>query len=356
MTFEWVTTWWAHFGAPNQLYTLILQDGDRVAGVAPLAFYRLAGVGNVVGFVGRRGADYLDLLVEDHRRAEGIGAVLDFLLDRRSDWTLIDLNDIPLDACGVAQRKKALEERGLAFALRPGLSCPYLTIESSWEEYLSGRSRKLRQHAHRSLERLKSEQGAQMEHCLHAAELPPFLQEARTLHQARWRKRYTSSRFSNNGAYEFYADVARRFAERGWLRLSLLRGRRGPIAFSYSFQFQNTSHYFIPGFDPLYAPYSPGTCLLYLLLEDAFRQGLGEFDFMKGDEAYKDRWCSGRRQNYRLIVARREARSILALRSYAAGLTLRGRLRRSPIARRVRRDILGHTRHWWKTRVGTSRS
>ena len=74
-------------------------------------------------------------------------------------------------------------------------------------------------------------------------------------------------------------------------------------------------NYYQSGYDPAWAGKSVGLVLLARTVQDAFAEGLQEFDFLRGDEAYKYRWLPEVRTNARLLLARpRSLRSGAMLR------------------------------------------
>lgn len=58
--------------------------------------------------------------------------------------------------------------------------------------------------------------------------------------------------------------------------------------------------YWNAGFRAAMAPFSPGILMLHAALREAAARGLAEFDLLRGLEAYKDRWATGRRRIGRL--------------------------------------------------------
>ncbi len=58
--------------------------------------------------------------------------------------------------------------------------------------------------------------------------------------------------------------------------------------------------YWNAGFRAVMEPFSPGVLMLHAALGEAAARGLAEFDLLRGLEAYKDRWATGRRRIGRL--------------------------------------------------------
>jgi CelD/BcsL family acetyltransferase involved in cellulose biosynthesis len=48
--------------------------------------------------------------------------------------------------------------------------------------------------------------------------------------------------------------------------------------------------FYLSGFDPQWAAFSPGVLLIAHAIEEAIREGQQEFDFLRGNEPYKYLW------------------------------------------------------------------
>jgi CelD/BcsL family acetyltransferase involved in cellulose biosynthesis len=64
--------------------------------------------------------------------------------------------------------------------------------------------------------------------------------------------------------------------------------------------------FYLSGFDPLWARYSPGNALVGAAIAQAAREGATRFDFLRGQEAYKYRWGAADRPTLRLTLRREE--------------------------------------------------
>src|SRR5712692_8540819 len=69
LTWEWLFTWWKHFGAGLRLAILAVRDRGELVGIAPLALRRRLGF-PVLEFLGSGlvGSDYVDVIVRRDRR------------------------------------------------------------------------------------------------------------------------------------------------------------------------------------------------------------------------------------------------------------------------------------------------
>ena len=187
-------------------------------------------------------------------------------------------------------------------------------------------SAKARREARRLRRKLESERAGRVRMSEGPEEAARDIDALLALHAGRWGEE-TFDRTQT----EFQRRFARSAAERGWLRLwvaeadgvmagALCNWRVGTSTFSY-----------IQSFDPEYARYGIGTILHADATARARDEGCAEYNILRGEEGFKQKFAAGPRALESFVVVR--ARS-------AAGIASRGALgalaawRRLPEARR----------------------
>ena len=105
---------------------------------------------------------------------------------------------------------------------------------------------------------------------------------------------------SYDDTQNFHLDVARVFAEKGWLALYFLVVDKKPIAVLYGFTFGKKMSLYQGGFDVDFSKYSPGNLLLYELIKICINNGINKVDFMRGAEQHKSKWGSYDNVNYNI--------------------------------------------------------
>ncbi len=77
----------------------------------------------------------------------------------------------------------------------------------------------------------------------------------------------------------------------------------------FSFRHAGTYYDYYHGFDRRLSAMSPGQALLGHMMEDCFRRGFREVDFLRGTEPWKAVWTDRRRRHLRVRVFRSGLRS-----------------------------------------------
>jgi CelD/BcsL family acetyltransferase involved in cellulose biosynthesis len=117
------------------------------------------------------------------------------------------------------------------------------------------------------------------------------------LHQIRWQSQKRDGVFVVQRFRDFHLDVAKSFAERGWLNLCFLTLNDEPVSAIYAFKYRNKMFNYLTGFNPKYSEYHVGHILFLYSIKNSIENGLREFDFMRGDETYKQQWNTLIRNN-----------------------------------------------------------
>lgn len=318
-TWEWLSTWWKHFGRDKKLLLLLVQEGSRLLGAAPLMLtnYRLPALGKIkkIEFVGSPHTDYHSFLLVDMER-ECVKLIADYLIKHVPSWDLIELRHVP----EVTATAKVLASPALAdsddFKMRNRVCsvCPFIQIPESFSSFMSGLPFNFRRNLKKSARRLNKE---------HRVELRRYDEMGVTLkaaidglveqHEARRAAEGLTGLFKKygNAFRDFHMDVAASFAERGWLGLYFLTANGEPISSVYGFEYGRKMYDYLDGFNPAYSRYSVGNIAKMLVLQRLINEGFREYDFLRGGESYKLRWTSSFRRNFETRLVRRKLRSVL---------------------------------------------
>ncbi len=337
-TWEWLSSWWRHRGR-GTLFILTARDSGALCGILPLFIAPYHGLPiRRVSFLGTPISDYHGLIAKPDRVDECSSSFLAHLAANKHKWDLIDLPDL---------------REGSALATSPSLPrlsanvfhhrvCPFVALAPSWTEYQSKLGKNFRSRIGRQRRALGRNFQAEFE-LVPAEELAAALDELFHLHNRRWQRRGLRGAFAEAGIQSFHQEVARRFLERGWLRLHRLRLDGKTRASFYCFKYGDRVYYYLSGFDLTMARHSLGTLLMAHAIGEAIAEGAREFDLLRGDETYKYDWRATERSTWRLVIAKpRSLRSRVALglswlerRLEREGSRLRNRLWGHKDARRV---------------------
>jgi len=188
-----------------------------------------------------------------------------------------------------------LERRGWTQVRTPGGICPYIPLAGhTWDSYLATLGASHRANVRRRLRALEQKFDVQFERVTGDHERRDALERLTHYHQSRFDSAGTA--FRTAALCAFHDEVTRRFLERDWLRMFVLRMNGATAAIMYGFLYNRTFYFFQHGFDDSYQQYSLGLVLMALSIRAALEESAAEFDMLWGNEPYKFLWARHTRE------------------------------------------------------------
>lgn len=344
---HWLNAWWTTLGRGADPYVLMLpQIGEAgaphhsLAAVAPLC-RRRGPAGPILRPAGEGVSDYTDWLLptQPDQRHQSIELLADALVTQ-PDWMGLEHPGFR-DVEDARLLEGALARRGVAVRLLRGLPCPRIEMPDGFDAYFRTRSSRFRYNVRSRRRRLEALGPVRFEHAT-ADQAPRVIEQAMHLHRRRWQGQRTGTVFSSSAAGRaFYraslpAAVGHEFGD-----IAVMTVNGGMVACAIAFTHGREYLYYLPAWHPGYHAYAPSTILLAHLVEHAAERGATTFDFMLGDEPYKDAWATGRHDVQTLLAARPTTAGRAWLAARIAAHQLKARLRESERVMAVRRYGLG---------------
>lgn len=303
LTWEFQSTWWAHFGAGRELRVLTARcDDGQLLGIAPLYVERdQAGRVTLRLIGGVEVADYLDFILAPEHARECIDAFITSLCSE-ADWQLLDLRNIPAASPTRELVSAVATSSRLSFASRVEEVCPVIALGASFEAYLESLDKKQRHEIRRKTRKAYDEAEIRW-HCVDANHnLDEAVEQFVELHQ---RSKAGKDEFMTASMVDFFRALARITYGAGWLELAFIAVNGRQAATYFNFVYNNATLCYNSGYDPqAYAPLSPGIVLLAHLIEHAITHRRTVFDFLQGNESYKYRMGAKDTQVFQLTVER----------------------------------------------------
>jgi len=325
LTWEWLFTWWLHYGDRNrgrQLAVVTVRERTMLSALLP-GYVRTAGWPGVrvrsfhlLGTAGES-SDDLDVLQREPARDDLLPRLVahargTLALDR------ICLADLDEESAVLARLGAIADRDGLPMAVYRTRICPYLPIAGSWDDYLASRGRGFRQSLRRRTRRFMDRRGVSFDWVERASELSAALDDVFVLHERRFARKGMRTGFVARRRGAFHRHVSRLMFERGALRLFRLRVDGRTIATLYCFEYASRLFYYQGGVDPAWERESVGTVLMGQVVKYAFDRGFLAFEFLRGTEAYKFKWTDRVRRLVRadLGISRRGRVAVELTRAY----------------------------------------
>ena len=302
-TSTWAIAWWRHLGR-GALHCVAVRYNGAMVGLAPLYVSRPIPALRRLALLGTGKSDYLDMLVHPEHRSEVAGRLYTALRHPRGAWDYIDLQQAPpgghtLGLAGAAPK---------AFQVHPHSACPFLPL--SGDAGMEHVPRSQRKNLRYSLGRLSRSCEVRFR-LADKSSLEADLETLFCLHQSRWRSKGLPGVFGSGKVQAFHRDTSARLLNQGVLQLHFLENDRTTLAAALCYVLHGRAYYYGGGFDPAAAAFSPGSLIVGEAIRSAAAEGCREFDFLRGEEAYKRLWGCRIRRNHRIIGASSKVVSIL---------------------------------------------
>jgi len=278
-TREWLTLWWRHFGTGEALVIRAFARDRRLLALIPLYRWSTRPL-QVVRFLGHGSGDELGPIAVRGNQVEAAQSIRAALAELPWEWDVLVGEHLPGGGW----------DRLLDGRLLRRHACPVLRLRGqSWESFLAARSRHFRQQVRWRERRLARDHALRFRLADDPRRLDEDLDLLFELHAARW----NGARSAFGGEREaFQREFARCAFERGWLRLWFLELNETPVAAWYGFRFGDRASFYQSGRDPTYDTLSVGSALIAHSIRTALEDGVAEYCFLQGDDAYKYRFTS----------------------------------------------------------------
>lgn len=305
MTYGWFRAWFVRCAQSTRSgsvvpYVLVLRNGDSIVGIVPYVRRLASRLFRVrkLEFVSIH-ADYNDLVLGSDQSGLTF-AVVDFLAKTHKQWDVLDLRDLRDSEGRIVSLPHLLHQYGLSCKLFvEENSCPYLSIDGEATVLVNRLSGHLRRTLRNRLARSKS-QNLRSRIIENPALEPRLLEKLLTLDRQK-HQRSVNPQFIGEFP-EVFRSLFNDLGPQGWLYVALLEQEGEAVAYQLGFRCGEKLWDYAKAYDKSFSGVAPGTMILLALLDYGFREGFNEYDFLRGEEAYKLIWSTGCHRRYRVLV------------------------------------------------------
>ena len=288
---EWILGSWRHFSPHDPRILVLARAGDALVAVVPLRYY-----GQTVRFEGLDVSDYCDFLTLPELRTAIVPRLLQFLSKLNVQSCEFERMEQPASILDIAL------PRGPFARVEEQDTCPFLPLAANCSAFeasvplrFTKRVRQTQRVASRAFDvKLHRAASAERSHI--------HLERLFSLHASRWRQRGETGVLSDPQVRRFHHEVAPALLTRGRLWLLELTFDDIPVASTLALPCHKRILYYLGGYAPEYARYSPGRLILAELVRLALNEGFREIDFLRGVERYKYDWGAHNRSTYRAQI------------------------------------------------------
>jgi CelD/BcsL family acetyltransferase involved in cellulose biosynthesis len=322
LTWEWLYPWWCHYGIGHRLRVVTARDGGgRLIAFAPLMVRRESrrrgflreSVLRLIGTGDGPRADLLAFPARTGYERAGLSALWDRILDGSDEWDVARLEHVSPFEDGTVLVHTLLESAGRSVNLQSEPICRFGPLGASFEEFVASvpvatRRWKLRvgdrafRAEHPTLEYVEVHEHAAVE---------AQIRELAALSVRRLRRQGRRSSWEDARSIECRLEIARRFQERGWLRLDTARVKGAAVAALMTFAYRGVWYLYQLSLDDEFSRFSPGHHLLAHRIRRSIEEGLTDLNLLGGDHEYKKEYAAGGASQLTVVIQGRRPASLM---------------------------------------------
>jgi CelD/BcsL family acetyltransferase involved in cellulose biosynthesis len=182
-------------------------------------------------------------------------------------------------------------------------SANYIPLNEGFENYLQSFDKK--EHYNLRSRNKKIQQHGFAFHGSVPLQAAKGIDDLLLLHEVRSAQKGLASTFSNPKIISFHKDFATLIEKNDWLCLRFIGNDKENIAASYNFKYKGRVFSYQKGMAPQWERLGPGKAIVYEAIREAFEQGMKEYNFLQGNEEYKNSWAKNKRGLYNLTLYNR---------------------------------------------------
>lgn len=313
----WCMAWWESFAAADpavdrELYLVVVSDAlGSPRGILPLyresprawspfstpsRTLRLLGDGVV-------SSDHLSILCDPGFEPLVIDALAGWLMDagQAAEWDVMQLEGIDADDPTFELLMNRLRAGGCWLDERPDQSTWALDLPETWDEYLANLSKNQRKRYRRLWKSYFATQRVTHHDVETVEQLPHALNLLIRLHESRRAELGDAGVF--HGAFrQFHETLLPHYLAENRARISWVELDGRPVAAEYQLLCDDEVWCYQSGMDPEATEHGPGNLSTLACILWAIEHGYRRFDFLRGDEPYKQYWGATPRSAKRVMI------------------------------------------------------
>jgi CelD/BcsL family acetyltransferase involved in cellulose biosynthesis len=306
LTWQWMFMWWKKYSdkmhpLPQLRIIKTTDDQNNLISIWPLfisVVYSTIGKLRIAKFIGTsfESSDYLDIIASPQMDTNHFDAILNSNVfnDIVKSVDKIVLKNV-LEDSFIYKHKDQL--RYLKWQRRIAI-CPYLSLPQDKDELLNSLSKNMKSGLRRTYNKLKNDPDIAIRTVLEKNDINLSIENLFKLHEARFNDQDKDTKFVFSQRGVFHQEISKTFLDKNWLRFYEVKYKGEVIGSLYCYLFGKTLMYYQAGFNPEFSQYALGNQLILHAINDAISLNCSEFDFMRGDEAYKYKWTTTERYLY----------------------------------------------------------
>lgn len=295
---EWVDAAWQWLRTESELYIICAYQRNTLCGVLPLVKKSLNRhfIPYIeVQFLSIPDTQRNDLISNSNHGDEIAEAIFYFLLNKNKSWDLIRLDKIAFGSSTINYFKDVADTLRLKTEVLDNGENPGITLEDSWDNFYSRRSRRLKKGNNHVANKIGAS-GKTLELKYFSREsikdkgFDKLLTDIIGVSASSWKKD-TGLTLDNPGPNAFIRQLTKHAYNQGWLSVWFVTLDGEPAAIEYQIDYNGYISALRADVNTKYNDLSPGTYLNWKMLIQLFNKQKKYYSMGPGNNKYKLRWA-----------------------------------------------------------------
>jgi len=274
----WLDVWWRKLGAGGELHIVAIRQDREIIGIAPLLLRE-----RVASFIGSIDVcDYLDFIIAPGKESEFFPVLLDEL--RVKGVNRLDLRLLHPESTVLTHLAGVARGLGAEVVCQKEDVSYELDLPDDWEGYFPLLTTKQRHEVRRKLRRLLEAGKVEYRCPVVRGDVHSLMDDFLRLFTLSQKEK---AGFMSEKMEDFFRALAETMAQAGLLRIGVLELEAKPVAMTMGFDYNNIVYLYNSAYDPEYQSLSVGVLSKVLCIKASIEEGKKKFDFLKGNEVYK---------------------------------------------------------------------
>lgn len=291
LSYEWFHAWVKNFAADLDLFILLAWKENNLVGIMPLHAVKHKRSATTLCSLSNPHTCKFDIVLPEQGSSEVLAAMLS-RLNNELPWMRLELSYVPESAKNIALLETFPRTLIGGFRTECQMESPYAKIDTTWQDYLDSRDKKVRKNWDYFERKLNKEGQVEVVTITDTSSIDNMLQQAYAIEQASWKGDHGSAIANSTNTADFYHDLAQGMSRKGEFQLHFLRLDGKAIAFDYCLLHEDRYSVLKTGYDPAYSKSSPGRVLRKISLKRLYGdQRFHVYDLLGAKDAWKLEWA-----------------------------------------------------------------
>ena len=307
-SFSWNLSWWNAFQSHGDLHLIKFERAGETVGLAPLYVDRWLGL-NRLRFLATGDActDYVDLVCHPEHYELCVYSLAEYI--RSETFDVVELDCTRDDRLALLLKQHL--GQNYSFDHRSVEPTWRLELPESWEQFRTAAKKSLRRKINKAVRRLESK-----EFSISSSPQVPIEEAFETLkrlHTLRFEIKGEPGVFADTQFESFLRSAVLDFARDGKCVIVMGSQEGRAIAAQLYFDSADGFQLYQSGYDPDAMKLEPGHLLFTAMVQKAIARGDSSFDFLRGNEPYKEYWgAKPHAQNKLRMVVKKALPTLIA--------------------------------------------